>query len=220
MVILVLSCDKNIDLFYAFHHCMEKYYPTHPEIVYSMETINNPYYKTICKDYPLSQWSRRIRETLEEIDDEQILLMVDDCFIRKPVNEERIQYACSQLEGNIAFLNFERSFDQSDQESLIKGFKKRKRGANYAISIMCGLWDRKKLIQILSKNCDPWQIESYQEDYGYDYYINSEDLIIDWGHPAGFTMFGLKNNKWCKEIIPFFEKEGIKIDYSKRGFYE
>ena len=45
MKILVLSCDKNGDLFDAFHHCMEKYYPNHPEIIYATETIQNPYYK-------------------------------------------------------------------------------------------------------------------------------------------------------------------------------
>jgi hypothetical protein len=54
MKILVLSCDKNDDTFEAFHHCMEKYYPEHPEIIYATETIINPYYKTITKKYPLN----------------------------------------------------------------------------------------------------------------------------------------------------------------------
>ena len=45
MVILVCSCDKDGDLFEPFHHCIEKYYPEHPEIIYATETIKNPYYK-------------------------------------------------------------------------------------------------------------------------------------------------------------------------------
>ena len=49
MKILVLSCDKNIDTFDAFSHCMEKYYKNHPEVIYTTETVKNPYYKTICK---------------------------------------------------------------------------------------------------------------------------------------------------------------------------
>ena len=80
MKILVLSCDKDIDIFDAFHHCMEKYYPNHPEIIYATESVNNPYYKTICKNYPLNKWTRRIRETLEEIPDNEILIMIDDVF--------------------------------------------------------------------------------------------------------------------------------------------
>ena len=43
--ILVMSCDKNEDLWLPFHHCMEKYWKGHPEIIYSTETKINPYYK-------------------------------------------------------------------------------------------------------------------------------------------------------------------------------
>lgn len=50
MKILVISCDKYGDTFEPFHHCMEKYWPDHPEIFYSTETVKNPYYETICKN--------------------------------------------------------------------------------------------------------------------------------------------------------------------------
>lgn len=73
MKIFVAACDKNSDLFEPFHICMERYWPTHPEILYSTETITNPYYKTICKNYPLSQWTKRVRESLWEIDDQVVL---------------------------------------------------------------------------------------------------------------------------------------------------
>lgn len=219
MIILVLSCDKNTDIFEAFHHCMEKYYPSHPEVIYATETIKNPYYKTICKNYPLEMWTKRIRETLQEIDDEQILLMVDDCFIRNPVDTTRISYAGSKLFGNIAMFNFEKSFDAGDLKTNFIGFKKRRHGSSYEVSLLCGLWDRQKLIKILSKDSNCWEVEYAQKNYGYDFYINSGEYIIDWGyktwHPAG-----LFKGKWCKEVIPFFEKEGIEMDYSKRGFYD
>lgn len=92
MKVVVLSNDKNTELFEPFHHCMEKYWPDHPEVIYCMETIENPYYKTICKNYPLNQWTKRVRETLEEIDDNQIIIMMDDLFIRTKVDVERINY--------------------------------------------------------------------------------------------------------------------------------
>ena len=43
--IIVISCDKNEDLFKPFYHCIEKYWPNHPEIVYSTESVVNPFYK-------------------------------------------------------------------------------------------------------------------------------------------------------------------------------
>lgn len=217
MKILVLSCDKNEDIFDAFHHCMEKYYPTHPEIIYAMETKKNPYYKTICKNYPLEQWTKRIRETLKEIDDEQILLIMDDFFIRQPVDTERIKYLSTQLKGNIATFCFEKSYDVNDEETDVIGMKKRQHGAEYEVAINCGLWQKGKLMDILKGEYTPWQVEYNRDNCGYDYYINSGEYIIDWGYVTWIPT-GLFKGRWCKNIIPFFEKEGIKIDYERRNF--
>lgn len=217
MKILVLSCDKNDDTFEAFHHCIEKYWKNHPEIIYATETIKNPYYKTINKNYPLEIWTKRIRETLQDINDEQILIMIDDCFIRKQVDENRIKYASDNLKGNIAMFNFEKCFDNNDEETNLIGFKKRQHGSPYEVSIMCGLWDKDKLIKVLEKDSNPWQVEGNQDNKGFDYYINSGEYIIDWGYET-FIFTGICKGKWCRNIIPFFEKEGIVVDYEKRGF--
>ena len=217
MKILVLSCDNNNDTFEPFHHCIEKYWKNHPEIIYSTETIQNPYYKTISKNYPLEQWTKRIRETLKEIDDNKILVMIDDCFVRNKVDEERIKYACDNLKDNIAMFNFEKSFDSNDEETNLKGFKKRKHGSPYEVSIMCGLWNKEKLVNVLQGEHNPWEVEGNQNNCGYDYYINSGDYIIDWGYET-FIFTGICKGKWCRNVVPFFEKEGIKIDYERRGF--
>lgn len=219
MVVLVLSCDKNEDTFEAFHHCMEKYWEGHPEVIYSTETVQNQYYKTICHNEPIERWTKRIRETLNEIEDNEILLMVDDCFIRSKVDIDRIEYAREHLKGNIAMFNFEKSFDNDDEETALKGFKKRRYGASYEVSIMCGLWNKEKLMKVLEEDSNPWDIEAKQDGKGYDYYINSGDFIIDWGYKT-WKYAGICKGMWCKEIIPFFEKEGIVVDYNKRGFYD
>ena len=217
MKILVLSCDKNKDTFEAFHHCMEKYWKDHPEVIYSTETIKNPYYKTICKDYPLEIWTRRIRETLEEIPDNDILIMIDDCFIRNKVDVKRIDYARKHLKNNIAMFNFEKSFDTDDIETTLKGFKKRRHNSPYEVSIMCGLWDKEKLLKVIEEDSNPWEVEGKQNNCNYDYYINSGDYIIDWGYKT-FIFTGICKGKWCRNVVPFFEKEGIIVNYEERGF--
>lgn len=217
MKILVLSCDKNEDTFEPFHHCMEKYYPDHPEVIYKTETRQNPYYKTICKNYPLDNWTTGVRETLEEIDDNEILVMIDDCFIRNRVDTERIEYARKHLQGNIAMFNFEKSFDTNDEETELEGFKKRKHGSAYEVSIMCGLWNKEKLIKVLEGKYTPWEVEGNQNNCNYEYYINSGEYIIDWGYVT-YIFTGICKGKWCRNIVPFFEQEGIVVDYEKRGF--
>lgn len=219
MVILVCSCDKDIDLFEPFKHCIEKYWSNHPKIIYTTETIKNPYYETISKNYPLEQWTKRIRETLKEIPDNEILLMIDDIFIRDKVDIDRIEYARKHLKGNIAMFNFEKVFNIEDKESGLNGFKIRKKGSEYELSLMCGLWNKEKLIDILEEDSDPWQVEYKQNTKGYDYLINSGDYIINWGYKT-FTPVGVVKGKWARECKEFLDKEGIKIDYSKRGFYD
>ena len=127
MVILVPSCDKNTDIFDAFHHCMEKYWKGHPKIIYATETVKNPHYKTISYDIPLEHWTVRMRKTIENIDDDVILLMIDDCFVRNNVNKRRVAQVEDwlHLNDNIACFNFEQSWDINDEVSKFEGFKKR-----------------------------------------------------------------------------------------------
>ena len=97
--------------------------------------------------------------------------------------------------------------------------KKRQHGAPYEVALNCGLWQKDKLIDILKGEYTPWQVEGNQDNCGYDHYINSGDYIIDWGYVT-WKPTGIFKGKWCKNIIPFFEKEGIKIDYDTRGFFD
>lgn len=220
MKILVLSCDKNEELFDPFRHCIEKYWVDHPEIIYFTDTIINPYYRTICKDHRnMNIWTKCVREALSEIDDNQIIIMMDDLFIRNKVDSARIEYLSSKLRGNIACFNFEKSFDITDLKTDILGFKKRRHNSKYEVSIMCGLWDKNKLLKVLEKDCSPWEIEKLRDNKGFDFYINCWDYIIDWGYIT-YKPTGLYRGKWMREIIPFFEKEGIVVDFNKKGFYD
>lgn len=218
MKIFVASCDKNEDTFELFHHCMEKYWKNHPEIIYKTETIKNPYYKTINKNEPLDKWSKGIREALQEIDDDIVLFMIDDIFIHNPVDVKRIKYIEKNLKGNIAMFNLEKSFDENDIETDLEGFKLRQKGSLYQLSLMCGVWQKDKLIDILSTDSDPWSIEYKQDTKGYDFYINSGDFILDWGYRT-WVQKGLVRGKWTRSMVEFADKEGIKIDFDKRGFY-
>ena len=221
MTIFVCSCDKDEDLWQPFSILLEKYYPEHPRVVYACETKKNPYYETICIDYPLDKWTKRIRESLDKVDDDTILLMIDDLFIRTYVDTSRLGYASEVLNAtenkNVAYINLEQSFDDNDIKTRYKGFKKRCDKSPYKISILCGLWKKSALLKILSEDKSPWEVEYAQKDYGYDCLINSGDFIIDFGYKA-FVPTNVFKGKWCKNVIPFFESENIDIDYSIRGW--
>lgn len=217
MKILVLSCDKNTDLFPLYKHCIEKYWPNHPEVIYSTETLTNPFYKTICKDYPLSSWTKRIRETVEEIDDDYILIMCDDLFIRKPVTEDFDKLCERFTKGNFASINLEKSFDKTDipfGDNLLL----RSDSSKYRNSCLCSLWYKPRLIKVFTTETSPWGLEQNNETFDFKYLI-LKDYIIHFEDPKTKWRWGLvRKGKWTREARTFFDSEGIKIDYSKRGF--
>lgn len=219
MKILVLSCDKNEDLFEPFHHCMEKYWKDHPEVLYYTESVKNPYYTTICVPCEINTWTRGVRECLGQIEDDKILLMVDDCFIQRPVDSARIAYLCTQLKGNVACINMANSWHADDRPCNIQGCKKRPHGSPYEVSICCGLWQKDKLLDVISGDFSPWDVEYRQNTCGYDYYIN-EESAIDWGWHKYGQWVGLYRGKWTKDAIELFKREGISVDFNKKGIAE
>ena len=210
MKIIVLSCSKNEDTFLPFCHFMERYYPNHPRIVYFTDGIENPIYDTIPVENNLETWTKGFREFLNQIEDDYVLLMIDDCFIRKPVDIKRIEEAeqIIRQNENIALMNFEKSWDGSDEPREYEGWKKRKHGSRFEVSIMCGIWNKEKLLKVVERDCSPWEIEENQMGYGFDYYINSGDYIIDWGYRT-FQPVGKVKGKWTEETIEYLKNEGL-----------
>lgn len=217
MKILVASCDKNKDLFPIFSHCIEKYWPDHPEIIYSTETVINPKYKTICKKYSIENWTKRIRETVQEIDDKFILFMVDDIFIQSKVNHDRIMSLEKYIDDTVGSLNLQPSgFDKLDvpyKDDIMK----RSENGEFKTSVMCSLWRKDKLLSVLDYDTNPWQFEWDNKHKGYTYLITKNGDYLNWGFSNKQWRFGLHEGKWFRECIKFLESENLNIDYSKRG---
>lgn len=212
MTIIVLSCSKNEDTFLPFCHFMERYYPNHPKILYFTDGIINPFYTTIPIEMSLNEWTRGFREFLNCIDDEYILLMIDDCFIRQPVDTDRIEEALEIIksEPNVACMNFEKAWDEHDKPTAYEGWKVREHGRDYEVSLMCGIWNIEKLLKVLDRDCSPWEIELKQDGKGFDYYINAGDYIIDWGYRT-FQPCGKVKGVWTQEAKDFLKTEGFII---------
>lgn len=217
MKILVLSCDKYADLFEPFHYCMEKYWPNHPEVIYATEIVINPYYKTICKNYPIEKWSRRICDTAKEINDEHILIMCDDCFIQSTVDTERLSEIETQVTDNVA------SYDLNEAIGLpyirIDSNTLEKTGA-YKTSVMCSLWQKDKLVKCFDFDYTPWNFELANTHCGFTFLINGGKIPIEFGRKRWRDGgWGIVRGKWSLNAKKFFDNEGFEIDYSMRGFH-
>ena len=213
-----MSCDKNQDLWFPFHLCIEKYWKDHTQIIYSSETLTNPYYETITLDYPISKWTKRVYDTIKDLECDNILLMVDDIFIREQVNNEYVNKMEKCIGGIIGAINFEKKFDINDI-FLDNDISLRNPKGKWKTSVMCQMWNKQALLDIFNCEKDPWTFESDNDSKNYLFLISNKGDIINWGYQER-KWFGIRKGKWCKECKDFFDKENIEIDYSIRGFYE
>ena len=217
--IVVMSCDKNKDLWLPFHHCMEKYWKNHPEIIYSTETIENPYYKTICRDIPIEKWTKRVRETVKELPCKHILLMVDDIFLRDYVDNDKIWKLTELVKDNFASCNLEFSFDTNDIP-FNSEFKIRNPQGKYKLSCMCQMWQKQALLKLFDYDTNPWKFEKDNRAKWYDFLISKNGDLLNWGKPKDRWQWGVVQGKWTKECQEFLQSEGIEMNYDERGFYE
>ena len=217
--IVVMSCDKNEDLWKPFYLCMEKYWKGHPEIIYSTETKVNPYYKTICRNYPIDKWTLRVRDTIKDLPCKHILLMVDDLFIREQVDNDFIWDLQKYFVQNVASINFEFSFDKDDIP-YDKYLMIRNPYGKFKLSCMCQMWKKSYMLKLFTKAYDPWIFEKKNEHKFFAYLISRNGDFLNWGKKREDWRWGVVKGKWTRECKEFFDKEGIEIDYSIRGFID
>ena len=217
--ILVMSCDRYLkytsELFY---HCIEKYWKSHPKVYYSTETIDNHYYETIKIDLGVDKWTKRLNETLRQLDTDIVLVCPDDTFFRNKVNDKVIKKLCSYIDNQLIAINLEPPFDCFQVNEILSV---RNPQGKWLTSFMPQLWNRKKLIEITDNvELSPRQAEHLGKATHYNFgIIASGTKDIDFGKKPNVYPYAITEGKWAKEIVDFCKQENIEIDFSELGFY-
>ena len=206
MKLVVMSCDKYEPCWKPFFTLLEKYYPHHPKVYLITETKQCPYCETINVDSDI--WTVRFREGLKQIDDNQVLIMLDDFFIRKPVDEERINSI--KIANSIACYNFEIEY-REPYVSIDTGWDVQKNNQIYLNSCQPSIWNREVLINRLDTKQTAQEWETTVINSPYTHLINNKDYIIDIGyrHQDLSIGWGITRGKLSKECYEFLKKEGL-----------
>lgn len=206
MKLVVLSCDKYEPCWKPFFTLLEKYYPNHPEPVLITETKKCPYCETINVNSDI--WTERFREGLKQIEDKEVLIMLDDFFIRKPVDEERINSI--EIANTIACYNFEIEY-REPYVSIDTGWDVQKNNQIYLNSCQPSIWNREVLINRLDTKQTAQEWETTVINSPYTHLINNKDYIIDIGyrHQDLSIGWGITRGKLSKECYEFLKEEGL-----------
>jgi hypothetical protein len=214
--VIIMSCDSYDDCWKPFSILYNKYFPNNYKTHIVTETKTCSYFDTIKKT---GAWTKRLREALQELDSEYVLLMLEDYFIHSRVDNNKIKECLKIIkETNSIVYNFEFKYRQC--VGLDNTYDIQLNNQVYLNSTQPSIWNRQRLIERLDKEQTAQEWELTKIDSQYMHLINNtNEKIIDIGYDLTHRPWGIVKGKWSKETKELFDKEGIEIDYEKRGFY-
>lgn len=231
--VLINSCDSYEDLWNPFFKLFKTYWKNCPyEVVLNTETkqffdneidIRIVNYPSIKKD----NYGKRMRNCLKSIKTPYVILLLDDFFLREPVDEAFIEKIVDYLDNNpdVICFNFDVANDKYDvDDGRFLEFRKRSLYGEYKYNMQAAIWRTQELYAAWKPNESPWQWELYGNVRSWTeeklIYILKEEIKtpLEYGYyPAAR---GVYRGKWVLEDVkPLFDANEISIDYEIRGIY-
>lgn len=232
LTVLVNSCDAYEDLWMPFFKLYRKYWGDQ-----DVRLLLNTESKSFTMDglriesvHCSSQsYSARMRNALAHVETDYVMVFLDDFFLRKPVDMERVSQIIEWMESDpaIAYFNSDCTDLYAEWETdKYPGFHRIPPGAEYVLNLQVAIWRVDMLKSYWKTECSPWEWEAYVNirtfrEKGRKFYCTTDrcNAICDYGyHPDGMGVF---RGKWViEDVKPLFEKEEIDVDFEKRGIYD
>lgn len=232
LTILVCSCDMYADLWDPFFTLLRKYWnPLGVRILLNTESLDFSFngLNIECIHSPNeTQYGKRMLNVLSKVETKYVLLMLDDFFLRSPVQESKISEIIQWMENDagIAYFNCDPNVVYADWEvDKYPGFRRIPPGNQYTFSMQAAIWRTDILKRSWLPDVSPWEWESLTNARSYrwrkkKFYCvhDSKAAFLDYGHYRYGDVWGVYRGKWyIDDIKPLFEREKIHIDFSKRG---
>jgi len=234
--ILINTTDSFEDCWFPFFTLFKKYWPGYTGKIY-LNTETKSYIheglNIICiqnnKHTPNERitWSECLLKALDFIEEDIILYMQEDYFLKDFVNNNIINnfvelMHCNQKIDCIHLTDGAASGDTISEFEYLYTIPKIHRDR---ICCQAALWKKDTLKLYPRKYETAWNFEWWGSKraaiLNHNFYVvdrnwvklNSFEII-----PYIFT--AVIGGRWLKEVVPLCELHNIKIDYSKRGFFE
>lgn len=233
--ILVNTCDNFEDCWNPFFNLFSKYWPNCEGKIYLNTEYKDYSYPGLdiipikgCEknNYPRNKratWSQCLKWALDVIDTDIVLYLQEDYFFKRDVNNDLFEKELKQISDND---NIHRIFLLSQSQnnkrlSLIHTpYYLDNRKSDYYAHTQAALWKTKVLKSLIKLDESGWDFEEYASRrarfFPYNFYsvsYSQENPIME------YVMTGIVRGKWLPECIEVFKKNGIRVDFSKRGFY-
>lgn len=233
--VLVNSCDTYEDTWHPFFELFKIHWPdcAYP-IFLNTESKTYSDEKLAINCFSLYQdnkvaYGERLLEHIKRIPNNFIIMMLDDFFLRAPVDSQKIESYLDFMEENsdVAFVTFDSIEDSMNiDDGVLEDCVLRPRCGEYKVNLQAGIWRRESLFRYVRKHESPWELETKGSIRSFEcndrfYCVKDVSLSpINYGKKPGLT-WAIVRGKWVKDdVAPLFEQYSIDCDFSKRGFFE
>jgi hypothetical protein len=181
------------------------------------------------KDKNLLTWSECLLYAFDQIEEDVILYIQEDYFLKDHVNHEKMSELVDLvLKHQITYLNISDSGNHGPfKPSVInENIWEVDQNDKYRISTQASLWNVKKMRGYVRKHENPWHFEYYgniraRRRKDLFYAVNRENYNRHKNPIFPYDATGIVARKWMKEVVlDLFQENNIEMDFEKRGFYD
>lgn len=230
--IIVNSCDAYSDtwnLFFAAfkNHWKDCPYPVllNTQLIKEYNTELSIQIHNFKSDKKKDQWGKRLRNTLEYIKTDFVIMLYDDFVLEKDVNQSVVSDCISWLKenSNISVFYFLQVCGKNIDDNKYSGFERIGDKTDYKLNSAPAVWRREDLLKLVEDNDSPWAWEFFgthraHESNSLFYSIkDNKKRPYVYSHERGGAVY---RGKWVESVVsPLIEKYNLSLDLSLRGKY-
>ncbi|TWJ04615.1 hypothetical protein JN11_00332 [Mucilaginibacter frigoritolerans] len=233
--IFVNTTDRFEDCWYPFFKLFGTYWPDYKGKIY----LNTEYKEfsypglniisvknsSITKDADKVTWSECLIRALNVIDEDIILYMQEDYFLKAPVKTETVSDFVGRMKENdidclhLTDQNTKGPFSLSEYTDLwIIG-----QSALDRVCCQAALWKKEILLQYIKTWESPWQFETNGTKRAnllpHKFYtVNRNIYKLNINEIVPYIFTGVVQGRWYEGVIELFKENNIYVDFRKRGF--
>lgn len=237
--IYISTCDGYSDCWNPFFILFKKFWSDYQGKIYLSSEYKD--YECglpglvsmkICEQHNVPKndrvsWSKLTRWALESIEEDIILFMQEDFFLKGRVQSDIIDsfYDLMKNHPDICCIHLTDQCGKGSVPSEYKHLDEMYLRRPYRISCQSALWRKSELLSVLRDRENAWEFEMFGSTrsaaIGHRYLQVSQDYVrLNQFEIIPYIFTGIIKGRWYKEVPALFKENGINLDLSLRGIYE
>lgn len=231
--VLVNTCDPFSDCWGPYFKLHKKFWPDCSGKLYlNTEAKNYSYDGLDITSLQVSEgysrrltWSECLLKALDKIEEDYVLYMQEDYFLKDYVKNEEIESLLNIIDENneIDCIHLTDQAVKTGNSSSFSGLVEVIHPQRYYVSCQAGIWRKSSLKKLILTHESAWEFEEFGSKRAHllrqkFYAVNPKTVKINQYEIIPYIFTGIIQGRWKYEVVNLFDNNNIQIDYSIRGF--